>query len=171
MLTIIYCDIVNISFITCDDSLDPLFPRFYLTFLPSTPLLLKSCFIEDFPQELTFSGWRGGISEMRKAICFTRSLPGRHARASRDCNDWGSARWLCCVSLQMPPSKRRFSGWSPRVLPMLRDNGGAPKQKGATRRLDCWNRSIEAKPGSSIESIEMPVNGWQDLLCPKQAFK
>lgn len=67
---------------------------------------------------------------MRKAICFTRSLPGRNARASRDCNVMG-ARRLCCVSLQMPPSKRRFSG--PRVLPMLhldRDNGGVPKQRG-----------------------------------------
>lgn len=44
-----------------------------------------------------------GISDMRKAICFTRSLPGRHrhARLSRDCNDWG---WLCSpVVLREPP--------------------------------------------------------------------
>lgn len=42
-----------------------------------------------------------GISSMRKAICLTRSLPGRHARASRDCHSWG---WLCSpVVLREPP--------------------------------------------------------------------
>ena len=30
-----------------------------------------------------------GISDMRKAICFTRLFPGRHARASRDFNGFG----------------------------------------------------------------------------------
>ena len=45
---------------------------------------------------------------MRKALCFTRSLPGRHARASPDCNGWA---WLCSpVVLREPPSKRKSSG-------------------------------------------------------------
>jgi hypothetical protein len=56
--------------------------------------------------ELTFSGWKGGISDMRKALCFTRSLPGRHARASPDLVGLGSARRLCCVSLQASESLR-----------------------------------------------------------------
>lgn len=45
---------------------------------------------------------------MRKALCFTRSLPGRHARAPPDCNGWA---WLCSpVVLREPPSKRKSSG-------------------------------------------------------------